>query len=230
MENFRSFISALAISSNDLAQLCTIPIKRTGVPGETLQGFADGWIACPWIEYWCRLHEKTTNLDGILLMQDWWECCPKAPRLEDNVDYIAQCIDNPENARNDRTTKNLMRTGFREHIKSGRWLVTNAVWGLRPSGSGTCGRLRAALHRISFRVWSSVVVHFAKQPSFKLFVAGSWAKVNETAHGRERIGDYLKAWSDWANHPVQDLRRVQGCCYFWPHPSKWAASFDPLDI
>jgi hypothetical protein len=119
-------------------------------------------------------------------------------------------------------------------VGSGKWLVTNAVWTLRPPNAKAAGYLGDPIHRKAFLVWSKVVLHFVTSVNFKLVIAGEWGLFNKETTSY-LIKDYLKEWLNWLNQIPADKAELQkkieeakGTVQFCPHPFTW--SFKPSDL
>jgi hypothetical protein len=193
-------------------------------------------LECPWLH---RAIEQKTNIAevrGLLLMQDWGSL-PES--LQSAVDYISNGLKHPEKLGNDRTLKNLFASkGWREAIQEGKWLVSNAVWGLRPQKNGKdsemCGFLGAPIHKQSFLIWGQLVVDLSlEKENFQLVVAGEWATFKNFPgeSNSEPLSTYLARWVSWASKwtgkvvvPLKLQRACQaakGEVFYVRHPSTW---------
>ena len=192
-------------------------------------------LECPWLH---RAIERGTDIGkvkGLLLMQDWGS---KSERLEDAVNYISDGLKDSEQLGNDRTLRNLFaRKGWKVAIESGEWLVSNAVWGLRPQKNGKdsemCGYLGAPIHKASFLIWGQLVVELSRdKENFQLVVAGEWATFKDFPgeSSSERLSDYLSRWVNWASKwsgkvDSDKLRyaceSAKGRVSYVRHPSTW---------
>ena len=125
----------------------------------------------------------------------------------------------------DTTLDNLAMTNWASPIRTGRWLVTNAVWALR-TGKSKCGYLGDPIHRASYGVWSQIVEFCAKQNTkLNLVVGGDWARFSDQPVGfKMALNEYMTRWEKWANGRLGSVNRwdlLQGDAYHCHHPSTW---------
>jgi hypothetical protein len=211
--------------------------------GEKMERFAkldkSKIIACPWLN-WRRPDATRENIQGIFIMQDWWNC---SDGLKADVDYIGK-HDFPYNGkRKDRTNHNLFKAdAWKKAIWCDKtWLVTNAVWGIRKSKSGKnqqSGYLGDPIHKAAFPIWAELVRYFAFQKTdFKVVFAGGWAVFENAESNDEDLKKYLENWKEWAGKgtgenvevPELNFNDVKGNVYFSCHPSVWNFRFNCLD-
>ncbi len=201
-------------------------------------------LECPWLHFGLSdpKHEEV-ELEGLLLMQDWGTHNEKRPEnLTLATNYI---VDSFKIIREeDPTMRNLLdsKRGWHTAIKSRRWLVSNAVWGLRPPKNGEpapmCGYLGAKTHKQSFATWGKLVVRLSAEiEHFKLIVAGEWATFKDFPGdtNTENLGRYLLRWHKWVTtgrEPVADLpeelsekklKDCRGSVVYVRHPSTWGS-------
>ena len=200
-----------------------------------------GRLYCPWLETWCQLHgpEKLPT-EGILLMQDWGLAEPDGTArdaFEAAVELLLTCLAQGANSSaarllgTDRTLRNLLPNpldGWSNAFAQGRWLITNAVWGLRPPGSQKSGYLGRTIHAAALPVWQQLVVLAAwsnlcatATGRFTLIVAGEWGRFGPSATNPDNLPDYTDAWQRYAGivagRPVVPDARV----LYTTHPSRW---------
>jgi len=191
-------------------------------------------FACPWLNWWKQQNGKIDNIQGILIMQDWYCTSDESESLETNVCYISE---KRFLKQNDRTIFTLHNSGpWRNAIWDEKnWLVTNAVWGLR-IGKNPAGCLSARIHKAAFPIWSQIIKHFANDDGFKVVFAGGWV------FEKDKLKDaclktYLNILMAWAGRRLDaretDLKTriselnfesVKGKVYFCGHPSAWNAN------
>jgi hypothetical protein len=128
----------------------------------------------------------------------------------------------------DVTLRNLQQQCL-EEIQRGRLLVVNAVWGLRPLGSGRVGYLGDAVHKVAFPCWFAVVSALtAVYPSCSVFVAGDWGRWKDHHIGSTvRGSEYFAAWERFCQHGVQ-AQPIPSAVTFIPHPCTWGHRFPRL--
>jgi hypothetical protein len=205
----------------------------------------DGMLDCPWLTWASNKWADPITPRGILIMQDWG-------LQGESLREAASTIEEYSNSTlsSDPTLSNLFATeAWRAAIRNGSILVTNAVWGLRPSTEDApnkiCGYLGAAIHKRAFLRWGKLVALLssgARQGGdLRLFVAGEWARFD----GKENrsgipIKDYLGCWRQWASNysgkvpsnefpPELDDTMIEECkgrVVFLSHPCTWNYRFE----
>lgn len=178
--------------------------------------------SCPWLHYWLGLNQPAAKLEGIFMMQDWGFLMSNTT-LDEEIREIKSAFSGQHIE--DSTLDNLAMTGWASPIRSGRWLVTNAVWALR-TGENKCGYLGNEIHMASYRVWSQIIDFFAQQNSkLNLVVAGDWARFSEQRVGfKIELQKYMARWEGWAIGGSSSVNRwdsLQGFAYHCHHPSTW---------
>jgi hypothetical protein len=193
---------------------------------DKMSPFPDGVITCPWLN-WRRPDATRENIQGIFIMQDWWNC---SDGLKADVDYIGKHDFHYNGKRKDRTNHNLFKAdAWKKAIWDDKsWLVTNAVWGLR-MGEISSRNLGAKIHKAAFPIWSQIIKHFAVRDNFKVVFAGVWsASLNERKVWEGKaLSDFLESWKVWAGKGIGknaevcklDFKDVNGNAYFCCHPS-----------
>lgn len=193
---------------------------------QKMEAFRDtGTFSCPWL----RWSEKapTSTCKGIFLMQDWG-LANEGEGLCAAVELIDRALSSSDPVK-DRTIDNLLKKdAWRQAIKRREWLVSNAVWGLRPT-SKKCGYLGDRIHKAAFGVWRELVIAHARQcgQDFILIVAGGWAvfksEFKDSEDGTLPLEKYLKLWSEWvaSSDKADRLEPVPGRVIHCPHPATW---------
>ncbi len=205
---------------------------------------------CHWLEFWMECTERGKlgqRPDGILMLQDWGTKDTEGELLETAKQFItARTEKSPDTkAEHDLTVDNLFACGkWADAITTGRWLVMNAIWGLRTSGE-RCGYLGAPIHATAFLLWSQLVKHFsnASNPPLKLIAAGSWAVFDNAAMNSVNLTTYLDNWLAWAlkilkksplaSHPLlidANFTSIKGTVYYAPHPAIWKIKQEWIDL
>lgn len=189
---------------------------------------------CPWLRW--RHDVLISSVQGIILMQDWWNECEASKSIESQVNYL-----NTEDFKywgpdRDRTTYRLYNSKWKDSIwgRSPKWLVTNAVWGLR-SGANSSGSLAANVHKAAFPVWANLLATIATRTSLNVVFAHSCFAPASAV--RTELGEFLRSFQHWAitgryaNTKAKSLRfhGVSGKALFWQHPSKWRVSSEYSD-
>ena len=222
--DFQEFIKQVEIDGAELENLCD---------NESQFGFEENnQIGCPWISLWYKRHKQQKSKDhvnGIFMMQDWWKK-EKGKTLEDQVNYLEKCL---AGTQGDQTLKNFLNNKhqWKKLVDSGTWLVTNAVWALRPCDAKATGYLCDSIHRKAFLFWVKVVLHFATHDNFKLVIAGEWGIFNKKKTSCT-INNYLNEWVEWSEQKsntalLEKIRKAKGIVRFCPHPFTWNfISFD----
>ena len=201
-------------------------------------------LDCPWIHRTIERHNETKRnlaVESVLLLQDW---DVKPQSLKSAVSYLKEC-ETTDSARKDNTIKNLFSSErqWGAKIQEGKVLVTNAAWGIRPGfTSGSCGKmcgyLGAPIHKRSFLTWglliSRLLERSSNEKSFRLFVAGEWARFDNLNSDEEvELKTYMRMWCSWVVknrgkvdeadvEPLLDLEsHWNGKVIFLRHPCVW---------
>lgn len=201
---------------------------------DRLQGkmrkFNGAGIRCPWLEWWKKGLNNSSEITGLLLMQDWGN---ESESLEEAIEYITNALSksNPEEIE-DVTLKNLFSCQrWKQSIASGEWLVSNAIWGIRQDGQAKSGCLYD-IHRLAFPIWLELL-HFLSKGSqkFRLVVAGGWAVFKDEfkSNGSLDLENYLDLWIKWTcKKSPQEQKKLkimaqecQGTAYHVTHPATW---------
>ncbi len=228
-DGFESFLDEAQshITPQDLGSFLKLTHR-----GRLLEGFNESngrqLVACPWITYWWSTAKNSRrHPEGIYIMQDWWTA--DGTNLQKAVSELTDWLDSETVPRpTDRTFRRLLRAedGSRSElskaVRDGRWLVTNAVWALRPKAesdrpSSVTGMLPADVHRMGFRIWSKLIELVAKKGRIKIVLAGAWARRPEK---RGKPVSTLMDWAEWAGVP--DAKRYAELSvelFFQPHPA-----------
>jgi hypothetical protein len=225
-KRFDLFAESIGIERKELDGLRSLTHRKQYLLGFDYRATGD-FIACPWLTFWLtETPARPEIVEGVLLMQDWWKYQQDRPTLRQNVDYLKEALSHRPDA-SDRTLNNLLTDHWRATIGEGRWVVSNAVWALRPQSQGATGELSAAVHRLVFRFWSRVVHHFANEDHFKLIVAGGWGKFERR---EPRLKYYLEGWRNWSRHDDGlSFDNTKGTVICHPHPSARAFARSKLD-
>lgn len=182
-----------------------------------LVGF-DNVFGCPWLRYWSEIKTKSTLVKGVLLMQDWGVAVPDK---QTSISLAtAEIADGTKS--DDYTIRNLMSSGWRDPIKAGEWIVTNAVWALRIGGD-KCDPLPAKIHKDAYQIWSRLLeILIGQNNKLNLVVCGSWSgwRYDFPGKGRIPIKDFLVKWNTWTGKNNHDCS-AEGYAYYFPHPCTW---------
>jgi hypothetical protein len=239
-ESFKTLIESLR---------CNPDIRGAAGEMRTLMvpfdGVEDGLLDCPWLKWAMKELDDPVTPRGILIMQDWG-------LQGETIDEAVSVIDAySKNALlDDRTLSNLFATeAWKAAILERSILVTNAVWGLRPSTDDApnkiCGYLGAAIHKRAFLRWGALVAQLSTRTQngddFRLYVAGEWARFDgkENRSGT-RISDYLRCWKQWASNYSEKvahhefpselnddfIEKCHGRVVFLSHPCTWNYRFE----
>ena len=217
-----------------------LTVKGQVLAGGLMRPFKDSEcenkLECPWLHRAIEEGIDISKVRGLLLMQDWGS---ELEVLQGAVDYIKNALKNPGGVGKDRTLKNLFaKEGWKEAIEKGEWLVSNAVWGLRPQKDGNdsemCGYLGAPIHKASFPIWGQLVVELScKKDDFQLVVAGEWATFDgfPGESNSEPLSAYLGRWVNWASRRTgkvevppklkEDCQNAKGTVLYVRHPCTW---------
>jgi len=225
-KQFDHFAESIGIERKELDSLRSLTHRKQRLVGFDYRSKGD-FVACPWLTFWlAETPARLEIVEGVLLMQDWWEYQQKRPTLGDNVDYLKEALSHRPDA-GDRTLNNLLTDHWRAAIGEGRWVVSNAVWALRPHSQGATGELSAEVHQRAFGFWSKVVHHFACQPHFKLVVAGRWGWIGEHEIA---LAAYLGRWAEWAQcSDSLGTKNTKGITLCRPHPAARGCSRGEFD-
>jgi len=228
-KQFDQFAESIGIERKELDGLRSLTHRKQHLLGFDYQSTGD-FVACPWLTFWLtETPARPEIVEGVLLMQDWWEYQQYRPALGDNVNYLKEAMSQRPDA-SDRTLNNLLTDHWRAAIGEGRWVVSNAVWALRPQGQGVTGELSAEVHQRAFGFWSKVVHHFACKPRFKLVVAGRWGSWEALGERETALAAYLGKWAEWAQCPDSLGRKnTKGITLCRPHPAARGRSRGEFD-
>ncbi len=217
--------------NNTLTNDCLLELeaKAEVLLCDKMEPFRSGGIVCPWMRWRENLPEQPT---GILLLQDWGT---QEEKIDDAVSYLR---DEQFSWKKDRTLYRLFNNAaWRDAIwgDDKKWLVTNAVWGLRGPSNGQppemCGYLGARIHKSAFPIWANIIAHFGSKCELKVVFAGSWAISDKSQRRVHDLKAFLEYWKEWAtsgrfavkSEEVPSLEGIMGQAHEYLHPSVWRA-------
>lgn len=220
-------------------------VSKTGE--KLIQPFAgndNGRLECPWLHW--RIEQSQNDKDselnpeGIFLMQDWGNA---EQELHEAIKDIRAAFRTQSPDSTDTTLRNLRASGWGKAIQSPKWVVSNAIWGLRSKRedkeASKCGYLGAELHKRAFLTWGRFVVELCRavRVPFTLVVAGEWASFSDFPgkNGEEELPKYLRRWRTWVttgNFKVgteelpkelseESLKQCTGRAIYVSHPATW---------
>lgn len=189
--------------------------------GTNLTSFNDGY-GCPWLEFWESIRAEPPMVNGVLILQDWGVASGNGT---DSIEDAAEEIASDSGSGDDMTLANLRNSKWWDHIESGAWIVTNAVWALRTEGD-KCGSLPAEIHKKAYGIWGRLLLALAQiNPKLQVVFCGSWCGWKTDFPGRNSVElrEVIEKWNKW----VKDTDLVpdsfkEGMAYYYPHPSTWS--------
>lgn len=188
--------------------------------------------ACPWLR-WLESVARSNGddfggkVEGILIMQDWFnQFSAEDHNIQAEVNYLDVNFRKSSFEWNiDRTNYNLCNSPWGSAILSGKWLVTNAVWGVRSSANQS-GPLSVVIHKTAFLVWWQLLEMLGKT-GLKVVIAGSWGlRQSIELNSPMELQDFIDRYKTWASRgrgkiQLPSINNLTGMVYFDKHPCIW---------